>query len=217
MSPTSSQMQKVEPSRIVSWGKSTPGVPNRAALSKRLDDELVDVDVRRPGEHEDDAFGDVLGAERVKALVRRLRLLLVAAEAHTREVGLDEAGIDCAQPNWPAKQVFAEGVREPAHSELGSDVDGRVLVRLPPGDRAEVDDVPAVRDVRQAKPGHPHQAVDVRLEHGLLVFLSAFPERIAAEAEAGVVDEDLDRAELRNGVLQEALTTLRIGDVELLL
>src|SRR4051795_5391746 len=110
MSPTSSQMQKVEPSRIVSWGKSTPGVPNRAALSKRLDDELVDVDVRRPGEHEDDAFGDVLGAKRVEALVRRLRLLLVAPEAHAREVGLDEAGIDGGQPDRAAEQILAESV-----------------------------------------------------------------------------------------------------------
>src|SRR3954470_24337346 len=97
MSPTSSQMQKVEPARIVSCGTSTPGVPDRAALGECFDDELVDVDVRRPGQHEDDAFRDVLGAEGVEAFVRGLRLLLVAAEAHAREVRLDEAGVDGRQ------------------------------------------------------------------------------------------------------------------------
>jgi hypothetical protein len=87
-------------------------------LCERLDDELVDVDVERPAEREEDAFGDVLGPKRVDALVRLLRLLLVAAEADAGEVRLDEAGIDGRQPDRTAEQVLTERVGEAAYSEL---------------------------------------------------------------------------------------------------
>src|SRR5213080_5014720 len=97
MSPTSSQMQKVEPSRIVSCGTSTPGDPDWARLGQGLDDELVDVDVAGTGDRKENAFGDVFGAKRVDAFVGRFRLLLVAAEANTGEVRLDESGIDGGQ------------------------------------------------------------------------------------------------------------------------
>ena len=62
-----------------------------ARLRERLHDDLVDVHVRRPGQGEEDAVGDVVGHDRVDALVDRLRLLLVAAEADDGELGLDEA------------------------------------------------------------------------------------------------------------------------------
>src|SRR5437764_8612387 len=136
MSPTSSQMQKVEPSRMVSWVKSAPGDPHGAALGKSLDDELVDVHMRRPCNGEEDAFSDVFGAERVDAFIGRLRLLLVTAEADAREVRLDETGIDGREPDRAAEQVLAERVGEAAHGELGSDIHRRVLVCLAPSDRA---------------------------------------------------------------------------------
>src|SRR5213078_451273 len=136
MSPTPSQMQKVEPSRIVSCGTSAPGDPHRARLGQRLDDELVDVDVAGTRDREENAFGHVFGTEWVDAFVRRLRLLLVAAEANAGEVRLDQSGIDGSEADRAAEQVLAERVGEAAHGELRSDVDGRVLVSLAPGDRA---------------------------------------------------------------------------------
>ena len=88
MSPRSSQMQNVEPSRIVSANAVL--VPQDAAparLGERLDDDLVHVHVQRPREREEDAVGDVLGRQRLDALVHGLRLLLVALEADERELG----------------------------------------------------------------------------------------------------------------------------------
>src|SRR6266566_803751 len=213
-------MQKVEPSRIVSWGTlrvlgSCSGNPHGTALCQRLDDDLVDVDVEGPREREEDAFGDVFGTQRVDAFVRRLRLLLVATKANAGEVGFDKAGIDGREPNRPAEQVLPKRVREAANGELRGDVDRGVLVGLTARDRAEVDDVPAVADVRQAEASHAHQAVDVRLEHRLLVLVASFPERVAAETEACVVDEDVESAELAERRLDEPFAALLVGDVEL--
>src|SRR5436190_7882006 len=221
MSPTSSQMQKVEPSRIVSCGNtlrvlgSCSGNPYRTALGQGFDDELVDGDVEGSGEREEDAFGDVFWTEGVDAFVRRLRLLLVAAETDSREVRLDEAGIDRRQPDRPAEQVLAERVGEAAHGELRGDVDGGVFVGLAAGDRAHVDDVPAVADVRQAETRHPDQAVDVRLQLHLLVFFGRLPKRVAAKAEAGVVDQDVEPAELADRGLDEPPAAFLVRDVEL--
>src|SRR6266516_96546 len=215
MSPTSSQMQKVEPSRIVSCGTSAPGDPHRARLGQRLDDELVDVDVAGTRDREENAFGHVFGAEWVDAFVWRLRLLLVATEANAGEIRLDEPGIDGGHPNRPAEQVLAERVGEAAHGELRRDVDRRVLVSLAPGDRAHVDDVPAVAEVRQAEAGDADQPVDVRLQHCLLILFASLPKGVAAETKAGVVDEDVQCAELPDRVPDEPLATFRSGDVEL--
>src|SRR5436305_1012324 len=63
-------------------GHLAPGDPHRARLGQGLDDELVDVDVAGTRDREENAFGHVFGTEWVDAFVRRLRLLLVAAEAN---------------------------------------------------------------------------------------------------------------------------------------
>ena len=174
-------------------------------LRERLDHELVDVHVRRPSEREEHALGDVVGRERLDVRVDGARLLLVAAEADAREVRLDEARVDRREADRTAEQVLAQRVGEAAHGELRGDVDGGVLVRLAPGDRAHVDDVAAVADVRQAEARHPQHAVHVRLEHGRLVLLAARVEGVAAEAEAGVVDEDVEPAERLDRRVDEAL------------
>src|SRR6266550_7281738 len=215
MSPTSSQMQKVEPSRIVSCGKSAPDDADGARLGQGFDDELVDVDMEGPGEREEDAVGDVLGAERVDALVRLLRLLLVSAEANAGEVRLDEAGIDGRQPDRATQQVLTERVGEAANGVLGRDIDRSVLVGLAARDRAHVDDVPTVADMRQAEAGHPEQSVDVGFQHRVLIFFGRLPKGIAPEAEPGVVDEDVQAAELADRCLDESLAALSVGDVEL--
>ena len=186
-----------------------------ARLGQRLDHELVDVDVLRPRDRKDDALGDVVGRERLDIGVDRACLLLVAAEAHAREVRLDEARVDGGDMDRAAQQVLAQRVGEPAHRELRGHVDGRVLVRLPSRDRAHVDDVAAVAQVRQAEAGHAHQPVHVGLQHGLLVLLAARVEGIAPKAKARVVDEDVEPAQLAHGLLDEALAARGVGHVEL--
>src|SRR6476646_12041926 len=101
---------------IVLWQSS------RDCFVPALYDELVDVDVEGPREREEDAFGDVFGTQSVDAFVRRFRLLLVAAEANTGEVGFDETGIDGGQPNRTSEQVLAERIGEAANGELRGDV-----------------------------------------------------------------------------------------------
>jgi hypothetical protein len=75
--------------------------------------------------------------------------------------------------------------------------------------------VPAVAEVRQTEPRHPDQAVDVRLEHDLLVLLSRGVDRFPAEGEARVVEEDVETAELADGPFDERLAARPVGDVQL--
>src|SRR4029450_702455 len=114
----------------------------------------------------------------------------------------------------PPHQILPERIRETAHGELRGDVDSRVLVRLPTGDGAHVDDVAAVADVRQAEPGQAEPPEYVRLDHGRLVLVGRLPERVAAQAESRIVDEDVDSAEVGYGALDEGLAGRLRGDGE---
>ena len=150
----------------------------------------------RARDREQHALGDVLRRQRLDSFVDALRLLLVAAEADERELRLDEPWVDGRHVNGPAEQILAEGVREATDSELGGDVAGRVLVRLPSGNRADVDDVAAVVDVRQAE-----RVMRIRPRTFVSTIVTSsssmdFPDRLAPEREAGVVDEDVKPAEL---------------------
>src|SRR3954454_10217208 len=142
-SPSSSQMQNVAPSRMRSCSAIAQDPPT-TRLRERLDDDLVHVHVRRPGDGEEDALGDVLRLHRLDPLVDGARLLLVAAEPDEGEVRLDEPGIHRRDVDRPAEEVLAQRIREPAHGELRRDVEGPVRVCLASGDGAEVDDVAAV-------------------------------------------------------------------------
>ena len=148
-----------------------------------------------PGDGEGHALGDVVGGERLDVRVDLCRTLGVAAEAHEREVGLHQAGIDERDPDRPAEQVLAQRVREAAHRELRGHVQRRLLVRLTPGDRADVDDVAAVAEVREAQPRHAHEPVDVGLDQRLLVLLRALVEQIPPERQPRVVHEDVETFE----------------------
>ncbi len=150
----------------------------------------------RACEHEHDAVGNVFRLQRVDALVHRRGLLGVALETHDRELRLRQAGVDGADADRAAEQIFAQRIREAAHCELRRDVARRAFVRLAAGDRSEVDDVAAVTDVRQAEARHAHEPVHVRAEDRLLVLLGRLVKRCTTECEPGVVDEDVEAAEL---------------------
>ena len=107
-----------------------PEDPPAARLGQRLDDDLVDVDVQRSRQREEDAVGDVLGGERLDALVDGGRLLLVALEADERELGAAcEPGRERGDADRPAEQVLAERLAEHRSRRLDRAVHGRVLVR----------------------------------------------------------------------------------------
>ena len=87
-------------------------------------------------------------------------------------------------------------------------------VRLPAGDRAHEDDVPAVADVWQAEPGHPEDPVDVRVEHRLLVGCPRLGERRAPERESRVVEQDVDPAERLDRRVDERGARRLVGHVD---
>src|SRR6186997_2742998 len=118
-SPRSSQMQKVDPSRIVNISPLFRAEDaHSGGLRERHDDDLVNVHVRGARDREEDAVRDVLRAHRPAerdVRVDRARLLLVAAEAHAGEVRLDEARRDRGHADRPPEQVFAQRARERVH------------------------------------------------------------------------------------------------------
>jgi hypothetical protein len=72
-----------------------------------------------------------------------------------------------------------------------------------------------VDQVREAEARHADQPVDVRIEDRSLVLLRRLLERIAAESEPCVVDEDVEAAELGGRALHERLAARGIRYVEL--
>ncbi len=68
--------------------------------------------------------------------------------------------------------------------------------------------------MREAQPRHAHQPEDVRLDHRPLVVLVDVLDRVAAEREPGVVDEDVDGAELLDHPLDEALGARAVAHVD---
>ena len=171
--------------------------------------------MQRPGEGEHHAVGHLVGRDRREAVVHRIRLLLVALEADEGELGLDEARIDGRDPDRAPEQVLPQRVGEAAHGELRGDVRGAAGICLAAGDRAHEEDVPLVADVREHEPRHPHHAVDVRVHHPLLVVGGRLGERCPPEREPGVVEEDVDPAELGDRRLDERGRVGLVGDVDL--
>ena len=139
---------------------------------------------------------------------------VVALEAHERELGLREPRIDGRDADRAAEEVLAQAVDEAAESELCSDVDSGIRVRLASGDRACEEDVAFVADVRKREPRDADRSVDVRVQHGRLVLRRRLRERVAPESETGVVVEDVDAAELRCCARDERCAALLVGDVE---
>ncbi len=172
-----------------------------------------------PSEGEHDAVGDILGVQRPAHRdpgVHGLAALLVPVKPHFREVGLDQTGRDVRDPHRNALQVVAERSRVTVHGELRRDIRRAARVRPDAGDRAEVDDVAVARadQMRQAEARHAHQPEHVRLDHLPLVDVARLPDGVAAAREPGVVDEDVEPAEVGEGLLDEALAACRVGHVE---
>ena len=68
--------------------------------------------------------------------------------------------------------------------------------------------------MRKTEACHAQEPVHVRLEHGVLVVLSARRERVAAQREAGPVDEDVQAPESLDRLRDEPLAARRVGDVQ---
>ncbi len=73
--------------------------PAGRRLIARPDDDLVEVDVRRPRRHEADHLGDIARRQRRDPLVDGVGALLVAVETHQRELCLDGPGRNLGEPH----------------------------------------------------------------------------------------------------------------------
>ena len=158
----------------------------RRRLSKRLDDEQVDVDVRRAGCHEGDAVGDVVGGQRlIDAGVDGISLRLVATHPHQGELlGAHHAGRDLGDPDRAAVQFEAQRLDQGGRRVLRRRVTAAAFVGQVPGDRSGDDDVPAVAALqrRQQRLGDPQDAEHVRVVHRLPVGRVGGLDRVDADA-----------------------------------
>ncbi len=84
-------------------------------------------------------------------------------------------------------------------------------------DRADVDDFAAgfgFHLVPDERLGDEEEALQIYVQDEIVIFFGDFPE-IGAAFDTGVVDEDIDFAELRGGLFHEALAVGELGDVAL--
>ena len=87
--------------------------------------------MQRSCEREHHAVGDLVGSDRIDALVDSGSRVLVATESNDGELRLHEACVNRRDPDRAAEQILPERVAEPANGELGRDVRRAVRVRLP--------------------------------------------------------------------------------------
>ena len=74
-----------------------------AGLIPRANDDGVQVDVTRPGRHEGNDFGDILGTERSEPTVDLASPILIPAEAHEGELGVRGSRVSTF-PAWTSSQ-----------------------------------------------------------------------------------------------------------------
>lgn len=99
-----------------------PGYMEGARLVNREHERLGDVHMCWAAGRPDDLFGDVVGRERLNAVVYLIRGILVAIVSHETELGLDQTGLHIGHADRRADKLLHECVSEGAHSELGGTV-----------------------------------------------------------------------------------------------
>jgi len=166
----------------------------------------------RPVDRPHDTLRNIVGNQGGNAVVDLFGPVLVAAEAHFRKLGFDEAGSDIGHTHRGAVEFNAQCLGDHAGGMLGGGVAGPVGVGFAPRDGCDVHNMPApFGEFGQQCAGHAHQAEDIGLVHAHPVVVAGFGDRLESECPAGVVHQDLDRvrelfAERVNGIGQ--------GDIE---
>ena len=156
----------------------------------------------------DDLVGHVLGLDQLDAA----RVLQPRGQ-----LGVDDDGHDAGDLDAGAAQLGAQGLAQPHHVVLGPAVGAAAREAALAGGRGDVDDVAAAAgehprdDLLDAE----HHAVDVDVDHPLGGGVVLVPDRVADLHDPRVVDQDVDRAELRLGAVEEVLDRRALGHVEL--
>src|SRR3546814_873068 len=128
----------------------------------------------------------------------------------------DVAGRDGVDGDAEARVLLRQGDGEAVHAGLGGGVVGLAVLALLAVDRADLDD-PAPLAFAHAfdhRAGHVEHRVEVGVDD-LLPLLRAHLVEGAVAGDAGVVDQDVDRAELLLDLAHHRLGVLGRGNVTL--
>src|SRR5437773_6601673 len=193
-----------------------PGHQECRRLGHGPDHYLVDVDMRRPRYRIDDAIRDVLGHQRLHALVDGLCRFPIAAETYDAELSLDHARCDLGHPDGLSVQLESQGPRYRTHCMLGGGVTRPTLVRLEARNRPQVDDVPVLRfaEQRNARASDSHQTEHIGLPHPDPVLVTSFLDCGEPKRETRVVDQHVDTAERFGYLGDESIDARLVGHVE---
>jgi len=133
-----------------------------------------------------------------------------------RELGVDRARLDQRDADVVRDALLAQRLAERADTELGEVVDAGAGAGDPPGDRGDVDDVPAalLAHQRQCRVRAVEDAEDVRVEHPAPLVRRRVLDR-AQQHHASVVDEHVEAAELFVGAAHERIGLGLVADVGL--
>ena len=180
------------------------------------DEDLGNLDMRRSRGGVEGYVGDVVAREGLDAGVETLGGSGVAVEADVGEVGLDEAGLEVGDADGRLVEVHAKTVAEGLDSGFGGAIGAAARVGGVTGYGADVDDVAATTfdHAWDDETRHHEKGLDVGVNHGKGVVEVALVLLVGAEGEAGVVDEDVDVAELSRKRADGFFGTRTIADIE---
>ena len=172
--------------------------------------------MRRSGRGEHDDLGDILGRQRANPAVDVLSSAPVAAEADLAELGLDHARVYRAHADSRTIEIQAQRLRERPDRGLARAVHVAAGVGLVSGDGPDVDHrTPSpFQHSGQHGPIYVQQALDVGVDHLVPVLELAGGQWIESPAEAGVVDQDLDRLPVLRQLVHRAEDVARAAYVE---
>jgi hypothetical protein len=190
-------------------------------LAGRADQDLIDGSGGIEGHDELDRGRDVIGRDRLDVAVRPREHAVPHGRVDVREqFGGDGAGLDAAHPDAVRGKFLAEGLGEGGDAELGRVVYRAAAARDPARHRPDVDQVgDAARTAGGRRPqvrdrllSHVHQPGQVQLQHAAPVIVPAGVER-AEQHDAGVVNQDVEPAELVGHPADGGPGLLGVGDV----
>src|SRR6267154_2821616 len=130
--------------------------------------------------------------------------------------GLRRGGGDAVDEDAGLRKFFAQGLGKRDNPRLGRAVGDRVRVAFLPGDRGDVDDatVLALHHVRGERAAAQELAGEVDAQHAL-PFLDWIVDGGQVQArDAGVVDEDVDLAEVGERLCRGTLDRGRVRHVD---
>src|SRR5262249_14987597 len=108
-----------------------------------LDDEFVDVHMRRTAGNPHNDLRDVVGGQRVHAFVNLLRARIVALEAYVGNLGLREARVDGADADAGAVEFEPQRAGDLQLAGLRGAIRRAAFVSSVTGNRTNVDDARA--------------------------------------------------------------------------